>query len=293
MKFVLSLTLFFILISQLYASNIISQKTHDLEVFYASHLKNISQEVLTIYPVVHNELETDLQIKIDFSPNVILNTGDEFKKIVGSDFIVAFAIPDRKLIVIDTSRVFTKPFTLKTTLKHETCHLLLHRYINNPPRWLDEGICQWVSGGISELMVEHQERSLSKAVVSDRLIEINRLNLFPRDEQNLTLAYEESKSFIEFIEKKFGKQGILLLLRFLKEGNTVNESINKALGITMQELEYAWHVDLKKKHTWFSYLSNNIYIILFFFATLLMIYGFMRFLKRKKEYVDEDEDLGH
>lgn len=278
---------------QLYAEELLSQRTPDVEVVYTSHLKDISQEVLTIYPMVRDELETELNLKIDILPKVVLTNRADFKKIVSSDFIIAFAVPDRKLIVIDTSRVYTKPFTLKTTLKHELCHLLLHRHIEkkNLPRWLDEGICQWVSGGISELMVEHQGRALSKAVVSDRLIDISMLERFPADEQNLVLAYEESKSLIEFIEKKYGKQGILSMLGYLKEGDPVNESISKALGLTIYELESLWHADLKKKHTWFLYLSNNIYTILFAFATIVMIYGFIRFLKRKREYVDEEEDI--
>lgn len=278
---------------QLYAEELLSQRTREVEVVFASHLKDVSQEVLTIYPMVRDELETELNLKIDILPKVVLTNRDDFKKIVSSDFIIAFAIPDRNLIVIDTSRVYTKPLTLKTTIQHELCHLLLHRHVEkkNLPRWLDEGICQWVSGGISELMVEHQGRTLSKAVFSNRLIDINMLERFPADEQNLVLAYEESKSLIEFIEKKYGKQGILSMLGYLKEGNPVNESINKALGLTIYELESLWRADLKKKHTWFLYLSNNIYTILFAFATLAMIYGFIRFLKRKSEYVDKEEDI--
>ncbi|NWF76746.1 MAG: hypothetical protein HXY53_09315 [Nitrospirae bacterium] len=289
----LTLILIFLLIPELYAEEFLSQRTREVEVVFTSHLKDISQEVLTIYPLVRDELETELKLKIDILPMVVLTNRNDFKKIVSSDFIIAFAMPDKKLIVIDTSRVYTKPFTLKTTLQHELCHLLLHRHVEkkNLPRWLDEGICQWVSGGISELMVEHQERTLSKAVVSNRLIDINTLERFPTDEQNLVLAYEESKSLIEFIEKKYGKEGILSMLGYLKEGNSVNESISKALGLTIHELESLWHADLKKKHTWFLYLSNNIYTILFAFATLVMIYGFIRFLKRKREYVDEEQDI--
>jgi hypothetical protein len=294
MKIVLSLLLIFIPIPLLYAAELLSLRTGEVEVLFASHLKDISQEVVTIYPVVRDELEADFQWEIDILPKVVLTNRDEFKKIVGSDFIIAFAIPDRKLIVIDTSRVYTRPFTLKTTLKHEVCHLFLHRHIEekNLPRWLDEGICQWASGGISELMTEHQGRALSKAVVSDGLINMTQLERFPADEHNLVLAYEESKSIVEFMEKKFGRQGVLSVLGYLKEGDSVNESINKALEVTIQELETSWHADLKKKHTWFSYLSNNIYTILFSFATLVMIYGFIRFLKRKREYVDEEEDSG-
>jgi hypothetical protein len=48
----------------------------------------------------------------------------------------------------------TYPFTLTVTLKHELCHLFLHYLIGGGelPRWFNEGIAQWTSGGIAELM---------------------------------------------------------------------------------------------------------------------------------------------
>ncbi|MDQ7786796.1 MAG: peptidase MA family metallohydrolase [Thermodesulfovibrionales bacterium] len=292
MKILLALFLLFSWVHFLFADETRSLQTNEVEVLYLESQNRISQEVAALYPIVRYELELDFGWTIDFRPVVVLADNTErFRSMTGSDVVIALADPGRNLIVLDTARVYTKPFTLKTTLKHEVCHLLLHRHIEsgNLPRWLDEGVCQWASGGISELMAEPGGRGLANAVISGRLITIRALESFPQDDRNLVLAYEESKSFIEFIESTFGKEGIVSLLRHLKERRPIDESIQGALDLSMFELESRWHASLKTKYTWVSYLSSHLYTILFVFATFVMVYGFFRFLKRKKAYVDEEE----
>jgi len=291
-KILLFLFLFFISIPLLHAETN-SLQTSEVEVLFEKHLADIANDVAKVYPDVKDELIKSFQWKGDFRPKVVLTSNrDAFRKIVGSEIIIAFAVPDKNLIVLDTSRVYTKPFTLETTLKHELCHLLLHYNIEQArvPRWFDEGLCQWASGGIAELMTGDEERALAKATISDRLIDIRELERFPMDEKSLILAYEESRSIVEYIVSEFGNQKILQMLEYLKEGDSVNESISKSLSISLFELEKKWYAHIKRKYTWFSYLSNNLYTILFALAALITIYGFIRLLKKKREYKDEEED---
>jgi hypothetical protein len=226
---------------------------------------------------------------VDFKPTVLLDRGGEtIKRNTGNDIFVAYAVPQRNLIVLDTSRVYAKPFSLESTLKHELCHLIIHRNIENPPQWLDEGVCQWASGGIAEFMTEDGKRALQNAAVSGRLISIRELVRFPPED--IILAYEESKSIIEYIEKEFGKQGVLRILAYLKEGYPLDDSLQKGISVTTLELDEKWQAYLNKRRGWFPYLSRNLYGILFFFAALITVYGFMRMLKKKKEQIDEPED---
>lgn len=268
-------------------------QTDEVVVLYEESLAKVAHEVAKAYPSVKSQLVATLNWKIDSSPEIVLVKGrNNFREMAGNDIIVAFAEPERNLIVLDTSRVYNKPFTLEATLKHELCHLILHRHIErgNLPRWIDEGVCQWASGGIAELMAGDEGRVLAKAEVSGRLISMSELETFPEDERSLILAYEESKSIVEYIVSEYGKQGILNLLENLKEGYSLNDSILKSLSITPSVLESGWQSNLKRKYTWFSYLSDNLYTILFVFAALVTVYGFIRLLKKKREYKDEDEE---
>jgi hypothetical protein len=292
----LSILLFMVLCimpMQVIHAEIRTIQTKDFTVSYEERLANVAAEVAQVYPVVSQELVETLKWEMDFRPKIIL-TGDRdaFRKIVGMDIITAFALPDRDLIVVDTSRVYTKPFTLRSTLKHEICHLLLHQNIDSRllPRWIDEGVCQWASGGVAELMSDDGGRILTKAAVSDRLISIRELARFPMDEPSLILAYEESKNIVEYIVRDFGKTELMQILENLKEGDTINGSVQKSLGFPLSELESKWHSSLKRKYTWFAYLSANLYTIIFSLAALITVYGFIRLIQKKRAYKDDEEE---
>ncbi|MGB9715699.1 MAG: hypothetical protein ACPL1G_04745 [Thermodesulfovibrionales bacterium] len=153
-----------IFLNPLHAEDRVLQ-TEEVRVIFGEHQAIAAEEVAKVYPSVKSELTKNVGWSVDFMPTVILDRGGEIiKRNTGSDIFVGYAIPERNLIVLDTSKVYAKPFSLEATLKHELCHLLLHQNIENPPRWIDEGICQWVSGGIAELSTEDGSRELQKAV---------------------------------------------------------------------------------------------------------------------------------
>ncbi|MFQ5543878.1 MAG: peptidase MA family metallohydrolase, partial [Nitrospiria bacterium] len=142
----------------------------------------------------------------------------------GHKLVVAFALPQKNIIVIDTSKMTTHPFSLAITLKHELAHLLLHHQIESKklPKWFDEGIAQWVSGGIAEILMRRDDRILRKASLSGKLIPLDELTrIFPQEEIRLLLAYEESKNFIEYIEQEFGVNGLRQVLTHLKDGENI------------------------------------------------------------------------
>ncbi|MGQ9571280.1 MAG: hypothetical protein ACUVUQ_10690, partial [Thermodesulfovibrionales bacterium] len=81
--------------------------------------------------------------------------------------------------------------------------------------------------------------------VYNRLISIKMLAVF--NPEDVTLAYEESKSFVEYIEKEFGKKRVLRILAYMKEWQSINDSIQKGLSISTSDLEEKWKVYLKKR----------------------------------------------
>jgi hypothetical protein len=270
-----------------------SIQTSAANISFEKHLMPVAREIIEIYPAVSSELSRTFRWEIDFRPEIVLaKDRDTFRKMVGSDSILAFAVPQRNLIVLDTSRVYTKPFTLRTTLKHELCHLVLHRNIEGDrlPRWLDEGICQWASGGIAELMAEDSDKALAQATASDMLIPIGGLEQFPEEDKSLLLAYEESKSFVEYLISKSGEEGFLQAVGYFKEGNSLDEAIQRSFSMSLHDLEQDWQAHLKRKYTWFYYLSSNLYTVLFVFAALITVYGFIRLLQKKRAYKDEEEE---
>jgi hypothetical protein len=156
----------------------------------------------------------------------------------------------------------------------------------------NEGVCQWVSDGIAEIIMSRKGSVLDGAVLANKLLSLRRLDTrFPRDEKSLLLAYEESKSLVEFITQEFGKKGLLDLLKHMEDGDEVDAAILKSFSIPQDDLQRRWQTHLKRRITWFTYLASNLYGILFFLAALITVAGFVRVAIKKRQYQDEEESL--
>ena len=152
---ILILNLFFILTVSVEAKEVKSLQTEYVKVLFDASLKSAADETLYLYPIVKENIESLFHWNLNLKPSILLvKTREGFVKIAGDSLVVAFAIPEKNLIVIDYSKMLKHPFSLETTLKHELIHLLLHQHINENvlPRWLDEGLCQWASDGIGEII---------------------------------------------------------------------------------------------------------------------------------------------
>jgi len=90
----------------------------ELDVLYYEGLRQVAVETAEIYPAIRTELEKTIGWKVGFKPGVVL-VGDinQFKMMAGNDLIVAYALPDRNIIVMDYSRIKTDPFNLASILK--------------------------------------------------------------------------------------------------------------------------------------------------------------------------------
>jgi hypothetical protein len=266
----------------------------DLTVLYEPSLQGGAEEAVELYQGVRKELEEKLGLKVTFAPSILLIKDTEaFRKMVGSDLIVAFAVPDKMLMVIDHSRMRVSPFSLAVTMKHELCHLVVHHYVRGRriPKWFDEGIAQWVSEGIGEIMIEQKKPPLNQAVLAGKIIPMRALSdFFPGDRESLPLAYEESQSLVTYMIEKYGVEGILNILEGVKQGNTWEDAVWNALGVSFLDLEDGWRHDLKKKLTWLTYVVNNLYEILFFLAALASAIGFLRAHFRKRAYMREQRE---
>jgi len=266
----------------------------DIAVVYEPPLEAAAGEVLRLYPLLRQDLEDIFGWRLNTRPQVVLiKSNQHFQKVARNNLIVAFAVPDKNLIVIDYSRMSTRPFNLSITLKHEMCHLLLHEHINSAdlPKWLDEGVCQWASDGIGELLIDKSWSGLDAAVMAGQTLRLSRLaRRFPGDKSSLSLAYEQSKSVVVYIDRQYGKQAILNILGDLKNGEPLTAAIFQNLSLSLNQLEKDWLSDIESTPRWLVYLANNIYGILFFLAALLSVVGFIRMVIRRKAYAKLEED---
>ena len=228
-------------VQPLFGTGRTSLQTDALTLVFDEPLRSVAEQVADSYPGLRQDLEKIFRWSLDFRPTVVLiKDSQQFQHIAGTDLIVAFAAPQRNQVVIDFSKMSTTPFNLETTLKHELCHLLLHRYIGREklPKWLDEGVSQWASDGVAEVIMDYKRAILPQAISSGRYFKMRSLSeSFPKDRGSLQLAYAQSKSFVDYISREFGKTSLLNLLDSLKNGLSIEAAVAESLSIPFDELE--------------------------------------------------------
>jgi hypothetical protein len=262
---------------------------------YEPRMLNAAAALAAMYPRVKDDLEAKIGWSVDFTPEVVLIRENRvFLQSSGSELVTAYAVPGNDLVVIDYAKMERTPFDLQATLEHELCHLLVHRMIpSDIPRWLDEGIAQWASGGIADIVNPGEKDILKQAVLSHRIVALRDLSsAFPAQPGELILAYEESRSFIDFIVRQYGADKLRMVLHEMGDNKTLPEAITDVLSTDLNVLEKKWRASLLRRYSWSAYAADHIYWLLFFAAALVTFIGYIRLRRRMKNYKDEEEEGG-
>ncbi|PKL52434.1 MAG: hypothetical protein CVV37_01240 [Nitrospira bacterium HGW-Nitrospira-1] len=266
----------------------------EIIVRYEVPLKNAAIQTASDYRKIRTDVETKLGLQLQTVPVVVLLcNNDAFQEMARNKLVTAFAIPERNLIVMDYSIIGRIPFDLKDTFKHELTHILLHQHIGDSslPKWLDEGVAQWAGGGMADILRTGEKDMLQQAVLSSRLIALKDITAtFPSSPNSLILAYEESRSLIEFIVKHYGEAKLRSLLGSLEKQRTIEQAAYENLGVSLDMLEQIWKKSLSIENSWISYIADHIYWLLFFFAALITIAGYYAAKRRLKNYRDEEDE---
>jgi hypothetical protein len=266
----------------------------DLTLQFEEGLQGAAEAVRGRYPQLKKDLETRFGWEMDFAPTVVLiKTPALFQRLSGSSLIVAFAAPRDNLIVMDYSQPSLHRRFGGNVLKHELVHLLLHHHIRSAdiPRWFEEGVAQWSSEGVAELLVSSGPVILEKAMVSGKIIPFSRLRThFPRQRQALALAYAQSRSLVDYLADEYGADKILEILNRMKAGTEFEKAVQTSLGEDLSAVQQSWLASGQSASVWWGFLARHVYEILFFGAALMTVVGFVRFLIRKRAYRDEWDD---
>ncbi len=295
MLFILFLALFSLFPANSFSRAVFKEyKSPSVIIRYDGRIESLALEIANKYPEIRNEVENKTGWKIDFIVAIeIISKGDEFRRLTKSDLVTAFAVPHKNLIVLDYASIEKAPYNLEPTIRHELYHLLLHNNISDErlPKWLDEGVSQWGSGGIADIINTGAKDILRKAALSGNLIPLREIERkFPADDKGMILAYEQSKSIVEFIASEYGDDRVISLINGLKDGMSIDDAVQQTLLLPLNVLEDEWKKSLKKSYSWVSYIADHIYWVLFLGAALATIIGYIRFRIRMKNYKDEDED---
>jgi len=259
---------------------------------YPKPLEHVLPEIIDAYHHAKNNLYKIFSWPINTHVKLILiNDRKSFLQIAEHPLTVAFAQPSKSMITLNYQAVIENPFSLETTLQHELCHILLGEQLKiQIPRWLNEGISQWASEGITEIM-RPQKNLLQTAAFSGKLIPFYQLeNSFPMASNAFVLAYEQSQSFVVYLVQKYHKDSFLKMLELLKQGQSLHTAMRSIYEKSLHQLEHEWVVSQTQFFDWLIYVINNLYTFLFTGLSFISIIGFIRLKRKKWQYPDDWED---
>lgn len=269
-------------------------ETPAVRVLYETPRQGAALRIKAVSPAMFQELEKATGLIFDFQPTVIpASSRQRFRAMGGRDAYLAFALPERRQVVLDLSRIDARPALFLPVLKHEYAHLLLHRHIPSDrlPRWLDEGIAQHLSDGLSEYLPGRSQMVLGEALATDRVLPLGALETrFPDDSFGRQLAYEQSRSIVGYMVRRYGDGFLTALIGRMADRATVGDAFLAVSAKTLAGFEADWRRSQATPLSWLARFAGHLYGILFFLAGVATLFGYLRHRRRRQAYDAEEED---
>jgi hypothetical protein len=159
------------------------------------------------------------------------------------------------------------------------------------PLWFNEGVAQWVAGQKIKPRVHGMLQTDAK---SGRLPSLASLSVrFPNEGTAISLAYAQSLSFVEWLEKR--RPGtVRAVLSALAKGERFDAALTGIAGNNLPELEAAHRMQLASEHSFLRSFFGQ--FTLFSILTLIALVAFVRYLvkrKRLQKKLEEEDLLGY
>lgn len=163
----------------------------------------------------------------------------------GGEWVVGQAYPKLRLAVVAIPPGSEGSSTMRRLIPHELTHLLLYEAMGSSyerlPPWFNEGLAV-----VSEQIPDPDDALLfDQAFQSDQLLPVDALcHSFPRQDDQLRLAYAQSASVVRFIQENYGHSAVGRLVAAYRDGLSCRGGVRRALGISLGSLESQWRESL-------------------------------------------------
>jgi Tol biopolymer transport system component len=230
-------------------------KTPHFEIYYypefEMHLGRASSYLESAYQKVSTTLKHEIGQPI---PVILYKTHSEFEQTnLGGGFIpegvLAFAEPTRGRMVLPIDE---PPDKLQGLITHELTHVFEFDIIprslvqRTVPLWLDEGLADYIRGTWDTLDL----MTLRDAAVTDQIPKMSRFNVDYGGVSNVRLIYNLGHAAFEFIEARYGKEGIRQFLYTFRKnivGGGMEDIYQQAFRTKPEEFDEAFDKWLKER----------------------------------------------
>ncbi|MFL6275841.1 MAG: tetratricopeptide repeat protein, partial [Blastocatellia bacterium] len=142
-------------------------------------------------------------------------------------------------------------FNWGSTLWHEFTHVItLETTDHRIPRWFSEGLSVFEERRARQGWGDNWSPERLKAFADGRFTPISELDAAftrPRTPDGVTIAYFQASQVCEFVEEKYGFDGILRMLALYKEGQRTPDVLQRALKLAPADFDKAFTDYLRGK----------------------------------------------
>jgi hypothetical protein len=171
--------------------------------------------------------------------------------------VLGVALPALDVLIL-RGGLLPGSMSYQVTLHHEITHLVLHAHPGvRIPRWLDEGVAQWVSG---IQLAPSEDAHLALLARLGSLYSFESLEYaFPPLEDLTSIAYQQSLLMVEYARQRWGADAVPRLLSLVEAGQTGCDALAALSGLPLAALERdftRWVAARKSLVAVLSYLFN-------------------------------------
>ncbi len=124
-------------------------------------------------------------------------------------------------------------------MTHEAVHVMVHEALESPylkmPAWLNEGLAMYF-----EPRERHSVSLVSRAVRSGDAPPLRYMYSIPGQPGAVRLFYAHARNVVTYMIDELGRERMTALLRDLKSGSEIDEAVQAAYGIGLDELDQRW-----------------------------------------------------
>jgi hypothetical protein len=163
----------------------------------------------------------------------------------GREWMAGQAYPELRVALAVVPPGPESGLAMRRLIPHELTHLLLYEAMGSRsgrlPPWLNEGLAV-VSSQVPD---PDEELLLGRALRSGQLPSLESLCYsFPRQDDQVRLAYAQSGSVVRFIQENYGRSAVGRLVDLYGDGLSCRRGVRDALDVSLESLEKQWRESL-------------------------------------------------
>ena len=230
-------------------------KTDHFNIYYYGEMLNVAEIGATYAEEAYNDLKVRMNNVVTRRiPLIFYNTQLHFQRTNTTPGFIPdgvggfFEFLKGRVVIPATGSLHD----FKHVIRHELTHVFMtnklyrvladHREPTDiyPPLWFVEGLAEYMSTDVDA----QAEMVMRDAVLNNYFVGLEDMNNI----YGTFLMYKEGQNFLEFVEEKYGKEKIPLMLENFWMFSKFTKVIEYTLGKKIEEIDKEWTFYLKKKY---------------------------------------------